>query len=113
MKKVLVAEATEAQIDWMVAKIKGFDAIAYEKARNKMLHRRDDAQPRAYSPSTSPSQAYPIIDQKKISVFSLHEKWGANVNAWTIQYGPTPLVAAMRCFIVSELGPEVEVPEEL
>lgn len=27
--------------------------------------------------------------------------------------GPTPLVAAMRCFVASKLGDEVEVPEEL
>ena len=28
-------------------------------------------------------------------------------------YGPTPLVAAMRCFVASRLGGEVEIPEEL
>lgn len=28
-------------------------------------------------------------------------------------YGPTPLIAAMRCFVASCLGDEVEVPEEL
>lgn len=30
-----------------------------------------------------------------------------------IQFGPTPLVAAMRCFVASKLGDEVEIPEEL
>lgn len=28
-------------------------------------------------------------------------------------YGPTPLVAAMRAFVASKLGDEVEIPEEL
>lgn len=28
-------------------------------------------------------------------------------------YGPTALVAAMRCFVTSKLGPEVEVPDVL
>lgn len=28
-------------------------------------------------------------------------------------YGPTPLIAAMRCFVASKLGDEVEIPEEL
>ena len=28
-------------------------------------------------------------------------------------YGPTPLIAAMRCFVASKLGDEVEVPDEL
>lgn len=27
--------------------------------------------------------------------------------------GPTPLIAAMRCFVASKLGDEVEIPEEL
>ena len=27
--------------------------------------------------------------------------------------GPTPLVAAMRCYVASKLGDEVEVPDEL
>ena len=27
--------------------------------------------------------------------------------------GPTPLIAAMRCFVASKLGDEVEVPDEL
>lgn len=27
--------------------------------------------------------------------------------------GPTPLIAAMRCFVASKLGDEVDVPEEL
>jgi hypothetical protein len=27
--------------------------------------------------------------------------------------GPTPLIAAMRCYVASELGDEVEIPEEL
>ena len=28
-------------------------------------------------------------------------------------YGPTPLIAAMRCFVASRLGDEVDVPDEL
>lgn len=28
-------------------------------------------------------------------------------------FGPTPLIAAMRCYVASKLGDEVEVPEEL
>jgi hypothetical protein len=27
--------------------------------------------------------------------------------------GPTPLIAAMRCYVASKLGDEVELPEEL
>jgi hypothetical protein len=27
--------------------------------------------------------------------------------------GPTPLIAAMRCYVASKLGDEVEIPSEL
>ena len=27
--------------------------------------------------------------------------------------GPTPLIAAMRCYVASKLGDEVNVPEDL
>lgn len=27
--------------------------------------------------------------------------------------GPTPLIAAMRCYVASNLGEEVEIPEEV
>lgn len=27
--------------------------------------------------------------------------------------GPAPLIAAMRCYVASKLGEEVEIPEEL
>ena len=30
-----------------------------------------------------------------------------------MQNGPTPLIAAMRCYVASKLGDEVEVPVEL
>ena len=39
-------------------------------------------------------------------------EWWASIGEVTGR-GPTPLVAAMRCFVVSRLGDEVEVPEEL
>jgi hypothetical protein len=27
--------------------------------------------------------------------------------------GPTPLIAAMRCYVASKLGDEIDIPEEL
>jgi hypothetical protein len=30
-----------------------------------------------------------------------------------VVYGPTPLVAAMRCYVASRLGAEVEIPDQL
>jgi hypothetical protein len=30
-----------------------------------------------------------------------------------MQNGPTPLVAAMRCYVASKLGDTVEIPDDL
>ena len=76
-----------------------------------------------YSPSTDWSQGGSIIEREGIA---LHGN-----PAWCAQYsvavrahhggyrghfrhvGPTPLVAAMRCFVASRLGDEVDIPEDL
>jgi hypothetical protein len=38
--------------------------------------------------------------------------WKAKCNS-KIAYGSTPLIAAMRCYVASKLGDEVEIPQEL
>ena len=90
------SELTGAALDWAVAKCEGMNY---------------------WSPvpnySTDWQQGGPIIEREKVSLLYLHDKWGAGVNAWTNQYGPTPLIAAMRCYVVSKLGDDVEIPKEL
>lgn len=82
-----------------------------------------------FSPSTDWSQGGPIIERERIKLSpTVHGKtWTAQFRhteshplvahpvlaGWTNQHGPTPLIAAMRCFVASKLGDEVEVPEEL
>jgi hypothetical protein len=72
--------------------------------------------------STDWAQGGPIIEREKIEVGRDTGEWIAclEVNVsddgnWVDmgQYGPTPLIAAMRCFVASKLGDEVEIPEEL
>ena len=50
-------------------------------------------------------QGGPIIEREKMGVFPTHDGWAAGM-----QSGPTPLIAAMRCYVASQLGDEVEVP---
>lgn len=66
--------------------------------------------------STDWSKGGPIIEREKMQLtYSDGADWGAYI--WTGQnfagWGPTPLVAAMRCFVASRLGDEVDVPDEL
>jgi hypothetical protein len=64
------------------------------------------------------SQGGPIIERERIRIDC---PWNPGpfeatckidgVTAWT--KGPTVLIAAMRCYVASKLGDEVEVPDEL
>ena len=119
-----VVDAIGAQLDWMVAKA---DENLYPKGDVRLLdgkvltieagdYEQSDRWQR-YSPSTDWAQAGPILDRERITIrqwtdmpishaYMPHDgaPWGA---------GPTPLIAAMRCYVASKLGREVEVPEEL
>ena len=74
------------------------------------------------------SQGGPIIDREDIAISSLPDglwrayaadgtMWaphGVEVFHWKRkQQGYSPLIAAMRCYVASKLGDEVEIPNEL
>ncbi len=69
--------------------------------------------------STDWAQGGPIIEREKIGF----KYTGAALDfvAWVNgqlstkhdKYGETPLIAAMRCYVASKLGDEVDVPKEL
>ena len=76
-----------------------------------------------YSPSTDWAQGGPIIDREGIALRP-HEhevqKWSAEQPLCSIperqasfSTGPTPLIAAMHCFVVSKPGPTADIPDEL
>jgi hypothetical protein len=77
-----------------------------------------------YHPSTDWSHGGPIIEQEEIGIkrnspCSDGRQWEASPSItakgaggkWG--YGPTPLVAAMRCYVASKLGDSVEVPDDV
>lgn len=73
--------------------------------------------------STDWSYGGPIIEREKIGVTPItvtvgddrgKRHWFANHEDKTdFQDGPTALVAAMRCYVASKLGEEVDIPKEL
>lgn len=78
----------------------------------------------AYSPSTDWSQAGPIIERERIQITPGHQahdpdKWSAIKYDHifdghdAFQGGDTPLIAAMKCYVTSKLGYEMEIPEGL
>jgi hypothetical protein len=72
---------------------------------------------RSYSPSTDWSQGGPIIEREQMAVFHLGSEWLAEYP--TLSYGgvlkapsmrgDTPLIAAMRAYVASKFGDEVEL----
>ena len=64
--------------------------------------------------STDWSQAGPIIDREHIE-FDYDEatQMYTAANGQHAGQGKTHLIAAMRCYVASKLGDEVDVPEEL
>ena len=71
---------------------------------------------RGYTPSTNWAQGGWIIEREEIAIWP-DENGGcfasANEGAGKDYHAETYLIAAMRCYVASKLGDEVEVPVEL
>lgn len=72
-----------------------------------------------YHYSTDWTQGGPLIEREKIRLSWCHPPkylvegcWAAECSLH-IRYAKTPLIAAMRCYVASKLGNEVEIPKEL
>jgi hypothetical protein len=113
------SELTGAALDWAVAKCGG-RGIEFDDPRDPWLTRDGIAdQPlHSYTPSTDWAQGGPIIEREGISVARRGEHsfspWGAVLQGFEFdEEGPTPLIAAMRCYVASKLGDDVTLPPEL
>jgi len=110
------SELTGAALDWAVAEADGCPVKGVNNRRNY------------WQPSTDWSQAGPIIDREDIALSPMPDglwrayaadgtMWaphGVEVFNWKHrQQGYHPLIAAMRCYVASKLGDEVEIPTEL
>lgn len=123
--KVKTSTLTGPALDWAVAKCEGM-AIEIRPAGAcgrplYVLAAEQGYTPWIWKPSTDWSQSGPIIEREKITVVwrSIVDEpnesyWVAEHDAPLAQaYGSTLLIAAMRCFVASQLGDTVDVPEEL
>lgn len=103
------SELTDAALDWATAKAVGFCLMETEGYEYS-----DEGGRKVYRPSTNWAQGGPIVEREKISVDWDHNEWNASIYGQPCYYsGPTPLVAAMRCYVASKLGNQVEIPEGL
>lgn len=120
--KIKTAELTGAALDWAEAHASKREYLIQRSAIDDEMHvylKNGNRIEMMWSPSTSWLQSGPIIEQKRIN--TTYVVAGEHIGQWCASYGiskprffgPTPLVAAMRCFVASKLGDEVDVPEEL
>lgn len=117
------SDLTGAALDWAVAKCNG----TLDEPLNLPGSFLDGAVPHwshvlpYYKPSTDWACSGPIIEREWISVLPFDGRWEARCAAsitrtparFIERRGPTPLVAAMRCYVASKLGDTVDVPDEL
>lgn len=122
MKTINVSEAGPKALDWLVAKCEGLNPnTAYGKPMEYGLFpgwREGDGfgyPIKAYSLNWD--YGGQIIDRELISTCWEGVTWVATLfdkhcdGGWYGHcYGPTPLIAAMRCYVTSKLGNVVEVP---
>jgi len=110
------SELTGAALDWAVCEATGLLA-AYTQFRTgkNFLKVWGVAKNAHLHPSTDWAQGGPIIERMKIEVFLRDEAWFAHSQLSTPEDfpGDTPLIAAMRCYVASKLGDEIEIPKEL
>ena len=120
------AELKGNALDWAVAKAKGITVYPSKQGKKWLSKRWMTADYGEFNhrhgtpwwnPSTDWAQGGPIIERERIELVAveLGEEWIAR-DYWKEfdeQSGPTPLVAAMRCYVASKLGDEVEIPAEL
>ncbi len=120
--KTKVAEATNTQLDYLVAKCEGHSFTLGETEYTldgKTYQRGMCSIERKYT--TDWSEGGPILEKERIDLLGFAKKgvWVASIPrpdmvGWRfLAEGPTPLIAAMRCFVASKLGDEVEVQEGL
>jgi hypothetical protein len=116
---VKTSELTDITLDWAVAKCRGLTPFLYKNQYGYWVMSNIEG-----SYSSEWLHGGPIIEQEEIGIqrnapCSDGRQWEARSSItakgaggrWG--YGPTPLIAAMRCFVASRLGDEVDVPEEL
>lgn len=66
-----------------------------------------------FSPSTNWAHGGPIIERENLEIVPLCPgTWRVISMGREWFNGPTPLIAAMRCYVASKLGDDVSIPDQ-
>lgn len=106
--KIKTSELQGAALDWAVAKCEGVFEVGGSPSNEPLYFFQI-----GYTPSTNWTQGGPIIERENMAVLRHCGEWVAQISGCAMQYADKPLIAAMRYYVASKLGDEVEIPEEL
>ena len=111
--KIKTNELTRPALDWAVANAEGM--LKHITIDHSLTHPLIVSGVQSWGPSFIWSQGGPIIEQERITLLPCDSDWEAQSSTTPLiaVEGPTPLIAAMRCYVASKLGDEVDIPEEL
>ena len=129
--KTKVANLSGPALEWIVEGIELDKQVAEGKHVKQWIidrHKTDKVASTMYTNAWA--WGGPLIEREDISFRKYHNpkseahgtyyakvcRDSGSMIRWSKEYdqsGLTPLIAAMRCYVVSQLGAEVEVPEEL
>lgn len=114
------SELIDVALDWAVAHAQGAgSALVLTHSHGQALILSDRTEDcdigENYQPSINWAQGGPIIEREGIQLALVGDFcWEALRNAdGVFCLGRTQLIAAMRCFVASKLGDEIDVPDEL
>ena len=120
--KIKTSELEDELLDQAVAKCLGlkvwksrggwmiFESDNCPEFRNDF----DDSNWQRFCPTYDWSQGGLIIEREKIAIDWDNNCWNASTDSHPAYYSAeTPLIAAMRCYVASKLGDEIELPEEV
>ena len=107
-------ELTGVALDWAVATA---EMVAFEFDCGALVINGSDY----YCPSEDWALGGAIIERERLSVTPRDGYWEAYYHdnlfqddgSDYFQKGETPLIAAMRCYVISKLGNEIDIPETL
>jgi hypothetical protein len=109
------AELSGAALNWAVAKCEGLLCFGYRTDGERFAIEDSDGQIEGFMPSANWAQGGAVIEREMIKLVPVTGAlWEAyKRNQHIPSDGATPLIAAMRCYVASKLGDEVEIPDEL
>jgi hypothetical protein len=108
------SELTGLALDWAVAKCEGVAVDYVDDGINRCFLMSMGGR---FNPSTNWAQGGPIIEREWVDLHCVNDSlWKADCstpNGLIMGSGSTPLIAAMRCYVASKRGDEIDILTEL